>query len=87
MNEDCRLVMRGADGRLRELTEEELKTAVLFDKGGPTPDKKLSPEEVKALRVWARENFKINTRPDPAWHPAVQDEWEKMQYEADKLKK
>ena len=82
--------MRGEDGRLRELTEEEMKTAVFHDKEGPSPDsnfKKLSPEEAKKFKGWARENFKVNTKPDPRWHPVARDEWAKMQAQADIIKK
>jgi hypothetical protein len=87
MDEEYRLVMRGADGRLRELTDDE-KMNVVYDTTIPKMTfRELSPEEEASFREWARTNFKVNETPDPRWHPVVRDEWTKLQAQSDPLMK
>ena len=80
--------MRGGDGRLRELTEEEMKTAVFHDNGGPLPDshfKKLSPEEENKFRGWARDNFERRHKARSALAPGRSGRVGILQAQADKL--
>ena len=37
--------------------------------------KTLDPQEVLKFQEWARDNWKPNTTPDPAWHLVVRTEW------------
>lgn len=38
----------------------------------------LDESEQETFRMWARTNWQPDTAPDPAWHPIVRDEWNKI---------
>ena len=44
--------------------------------------KKLTMEEEKTYRQWARDNYKIGAEVNPLWHPVVRYEIHKMAHEA-----
>lgn len=76
------LVTRGSDGRLRELTPEEKESfvpSVVF--------RELDEDEQKQFREWAHDNFEVDRRPNPLWHPIVREEWALLQEKADQLRK
>lgn len=43
--------------------------------------RKLSPEETKEFRKWARNNYVVSTPINKVWHPVVQEECHKMNRE------
>lgn len=38
----------------------------------------LADVEEEEFRQWARRNWTAATEPNPLWHPAVRDEWRKL---------
>ena len=42
----------------------------------------LGPEQERAFREWARENYKPNDKINIVWHPAVRAECEQINLEA-----
>lgn len=41
----------------------------------------LSNEEEEKFRQWARDNYEPSTEPRDIWHPAIKDEWRRIQQE------
>jgi len=77
------LVMRGEDGKLRQLTSKEEESFVPNDQFF----RKLSVEEEYQFKKWAMDNFVIDQPASPLWHPVVRAKWAELQATAEELRK
>lgn len=48
--------------------------------------KRLTPQEEKAYRAWARANWQPGQYINPVWHPVVRDECERMTKEREQTR-